>query len=402
MPKKQTKLIDAVSRIVIGDVGSGKTIVAHLIAYLYLSGVESGIVVLMAPTELLARQHYTNLLELLNNLDGADISAVYRAKTKTLVDNIPIKKLELKNKQIWIGTQALLHVKDLVPNLVLVDEQHRFGVKQRAKLAEHGAHYVSFTATPIPRTLAMTLFSDLQPVFLERISTRSPITTSIILLKDFENSIIDIIKEHITKQGKVYIVCPLVEDGEIESEYWTVKKMHTFISKYFDNVLYTHGAEKTKQDTLEEFRSNDDCKILIATTVIEVGLDVKDATLMIIANAERFGMSSLHQLRGRVGRNNRSDNECFLIAPFASQRLVTLVNEQDGYKIANQDMQMRGAGSLRTGAQSGIDIDKSVLLDLDSDTLVVLNNIVEKSLVDPSCDRLRRYVSKEINETWKE
>lgn len=346
-------------RLVQGDVGSGKTIVA-LAAAVHMAE-RAGQTALLAPTDTLAQQHYAKLKPMCDKigivcdvLTGRDKGAARREK---------LISLRSGRTRIVVGTHALfsddVEYKDL--GLVVIDEQHRFGVAQREALRAKGAHpdMLALSATPIPRTLSMTMYGDMDvSVINEKPAGRLPIRTSKIPM-----SRIDELTAHLAPQiaagAKVFWVCPLVEDGE-DTTMTAASARHEYLEKYFPSVGLVHGQmdKKRRDAVMAEFADdNSTMKILVATTVIEVGIDVPRATIIVIENAERFGLAALHQLRGRVGRGNLQ-SYCILLFGRAVgddglRRLDVLCETDDGFAIAEQDLMMRGVGELIGTRQSG-------------------------------------------------
>lgn len=400
----------AINKIIIGDVGSGKTIIAHILGLVYLNGLNNGQVVMIAPTEILARQHYKNLL-LLPIADRINTILLTQKEILLNGEKTTKKKLQViiksskSSKIFWVGTQALLHNEVVKADLVLADEQHRFGVNQRKFLAKHGAHYVSFTATPIPRSLALTLYADLEPLFLEKLNSRKEIKTSIISFAVWQEKFVEIIKEHIKNGQKVFVVCPAVEDNEADSKIWSVAKTYRFLTEEFqDKVLYTHGKEAQKQKTMADFAQDSSKQILVSTTVVEVGVDVSEATLMVVLNAERFGLAALHQIRGRVGRNEYAHNQCILVSDmWRSERLQIMRETNDGFKIAQKDLEIRGGGEMFGKSQSGYDSLVEKIYELGQESYVVLQKeVAQINLDNPELERLKKYVEKRASEVWEE
>ena len=416
-----------INRIVIGDVGSGKTIVAFGVALTYLKGLQgSGEVAMLAPTEVLAYQHYQKLLELKNQQkDRLEfMSVIYQGGKKHEIDGEAltkakfVKKLnEIKNtgqKLFWIGTHALLYSNEILPDLVMIDEQHRFGVRQRSKLSgttlDYQPHFISFTATPIPRTLALTIYRSLKPHFLERLAGRNSIVTKIFEFKELTGRILQEIEIRIKNNQKVYVLCPKVEDLDEEDKdgLWSVQKTGKWLRTHFTNqVLEVHGKLSDKKNILVEFKTSNTKNILVATTVIEVGVDVADATLMIILNAERFGLAALHQIRGRVGRNSLDNNACFLVANEKakfSKRLQYLVEYQDGNILAEKDLELRGSGNLLGVGQSGFDDEMQMMMGLSpsicNDIFELVKSVDLKNL--ENLPRLKKYLESEKSKVWEE
>jgi ATP-dependent DNA helicase RecG len=435
--------LPVVNRIVIGDVGSGKTIVAFVTALTYLQGIKetSCQVAMIAPTEVLAFQHYQKLIELVqkqnNLLKDSNLHCIYLAGNSAYIDNIKFTPAKFKSKiqellvnnvkLFWVGTHALLFNDQLVADLVMVDEQHRFGVRQRQKLAEKQniskelnfqPHFISFTATPIPRTLALTVYNSLKPHFLQTLSDRNPILTSLKSFEELETSILEKVKNTIEQNKKVYIICPAVSEEKKDSTkstksaeefpLWSVEKVAKIFNKYFENqVLEVHGKLADKKNILDEFKESKSKNILVATTVVEVGVDVREATLVVILNAERFGLSALHQIRGRVGRNSYSDNYCILVTYkqfMFSKRLKYICQLQDGFALAEKDLELRGSGDLIGDSQSGFGNDVDALIGLDPDFYQQLSDLVESIDYSDLSDlpRLKTYLEKEKNRVWEE
>jgi len=347
------------NRLIQGDVGSGKTIVALLSM---LACAESGYqAALMAPTEILAEQHYINISNMLK-----DISLNVQIITGSKKMNNKKKITEIiTNEQadIVIGTHALIqeNVNFEKLGLIIIDEQHRFGVIQRAALRKKGLNpdTIVMTATPIPRTLALTLYGDLDYCTIDELPpNRSPIIT-ILLDKKKENQRFKYIEDEIKKGRQVYIVYPLIEESEkidLESAIAGAEDIQKKFPQLTAGLI--HGRMKTDERELimKKFKEGD-IKILVSTTVIEVGVDVPNATLMVIMNAERFGLAQLHQLRGRVGRG-RSQSYCILVQYKAGEdsrkRLNVMARTTDGFIIAEEDLKIRGHGEFLGTKQSGL------------------------------------------------
>ena len=358
------------SRLLQGDVGSGKTIVALLSA---LQVIENGYqVALMAPTDILARQHFQKISKLLEPLliKTALLTAHEKGKKHTEILNA----LAAGEISLLIGTHALIEEGVQFKNLgfVIIDEQHRFGVNQRLKLAQkqRGGNLLLMTATPIPRSLALTLYGDMDVSILdEKPVGRTSITTRMLSAK----KIPEVIQKLSDWPNQAYWVCPLVEESE-KSDLMAVKARFAELQQVFGGqVGLVHGKMKgdEKEAVMADFLSGK-IKILVSTTVIEVGVDVPNASLMIIEHAERFGLATLHQLRGRVGRGTLSSVCLLLYAKLsdnARQRLELLRETEDGFKIAEADLQMRGAGELLGWRQSGLQDFKIAQLPEHTDLL---------------------------------
>lgn len=341
------------NRIILGDVGSGKTIVAFISLYMnYLSGFQG---VLMAPTEILAKQHYENMQKLFDNLNIKLLtSSTSKLERKEIIESIKTNKID-----ILISTHSVLN-DDIVFNklgLVITDEQHRFGVNQRKNLQSKGKYVdvLYMSATPIPRTFALSLFGDMDITEIKtKPQDRKPVITKILKRAEIKD-MLNIMLEEIKKNHQVYVVSPLIEDNE-ETNLMTVKELQEKINEAFNNKIpigILHGKMKNteKEKIMNEFKENK-IKILISTTIIEIGVDVSNATLMVIFNAERFGLATLHQLRGRIGRNNL-ESKCLLISDYEIERLKVLEESNDGFYISEKDFELRGSGDLFGVKQSG-------------------------------------------------
>ena len=341
------------NRIILGDVGSGKTIVAFISLYMnYLSGFQG---VLMAPTEILAKQHYENMQKLFDNLN----IRLLTSSTTKLVRKEIIELIKTNNIDILISTHSVLN-DDIVFNklgLVITDEQHRFGVNQRKNLQSKGKYVdvLYMSATPIPRTFALSLFGDMDITEIKtKPQDRKPVITKILKTSEIKD-MLNIMLEEIKKNHQVYVVSPLIEDSD-ETNLMTVKELQEKINAAFNNKIpigILHGKMKNteKEKIMNDFKENK-IKILISTTIIEIGVDVSNATLMVIFNAERFGLATLHQLRGRIGRNNL-ESKCLLISDYEIERLKVLEESNDGFYISEKDFELRGSGDLFGVKQSG-------------------------------------------------
>lgn len=343
------------NRLVLGDVGSGKTIVATYAIYLnYLSGYQSA---LMAPTEILAIQHYKSIEGLLNKFN-IKVSLLTGSMKKKEKDKV-LEELKNGSINLIIGTHALISDNVEFKNLCLVvtDEQHRFGVGQRNTLRDKGnvPDVLYLSATPIPRTYALTIYGDLD---ISIIKTKPKGRKEIITKLFKEDNIKDVLYkmlEELKLGHQIYVVSPLIENSE-ESNLKSTLDLKDKLNLAFQkkvNIEILHG--KLKQNEKDEIMNNFKkgiVKILISTTVIEVGIDVPNSTMMVIFNAERFGLATLHQLRGRVGRNDLQ-SYCYLISNLEKERLKVLEESNDGFYISEKDFQMRGQGDLFGEKQSG-------------------------------------------------
>ena len=388
------------NRLLQGDVGSGKTIVSIISMYMnYLSGYTSA---LMAPTEILARQHYDNIKDLFKdtNIKVELLVGSMKKSEKTRI----YKLLEDGSIDIIVGTHALIsegvNYKKL--GLVITDEQHRFGVRQRSMLKDKGIEpdVLYMSATPIPRTYALTIYGDMDVSSIKTMpSGRLPVITTIKKKKEMKE-VLTSVYEELKKGHQVYVVAPSIEDSE-DTVMENVEELEKNFNKAFGKVFKVsalHGKmnDSEKETIMNDFKDNK-IQVLISTTVIEVGVDVKNATMMVIFDANRFGLSQLHQLRGRVGRNSEQ-SYCILISDYEIERLNVLTKTNDGFKVSEEDFKLRGSGDLFGSRQSGdllfkvanIKQDFNILLKAKEDsnefltsdyfknnTYPVLNKIVE-------------------------
>lgn len=366
------------NRLVQGDVGCGKTIVAALSA---LQAVDSGYqAALMAPTEILAEQHYLKLKPLLEPLGVKVVllTGSLRTKEKVLRQDM----VASGQSQVVIGTHALIQeaVKFHKLGLAIVDEQHRFGVEQRLKLrnaVQEGTlpHLLMLSATPIPRTLAMSYLADIDVSVIDELPPgRTPIVTTLISM-DRTAEVTSAVERAVSSGSQVYWVCPLIEDSE-KSDLTAATLRRDALQQELPGcrVALVHGAmsAEEKQSIMNAFSSGE-VDILVATTVIEVGVDVPNASVMIIEHAERFGLSQLHQLRGRVGRGSKKSFCLLLYAPNLSEvgkeRLSVIRSSTDGFEIARQDLRLRGPGEFMGAKQSGAPLLRFADLDTDVELL---------------------------------
>lgn len=347
------------NRLVQGDVGSGKTVIAEIALYKAVKSGYQG--VMMAPTEILAKQHFESLS---NGFASYGVTVGLLTGSQTAVQKREVlAQLETGKIQILVGTHAIIQpdVKFKNLGLVITDEQHRFGVKQRTALGEKGEnpHILVMTATPIPRTLAVILYGDLDVSIIDELPPgRQKIITQAIT-ESQRDKYYDFVEEQIKDGRQAYVVAPLIEESEV-LDVKSAEELHEEISDRFSNysVALLHGAMKQKEkDEIMERFYNDKIQILVSTVVIEVGINVPNATMMIIENAERFGLAQLHQLRGRVGRG-KYQSYCILVSQgkseIAKKRAELMVESQDGFYIAEQDLQLRGPGEIFGTRQHGV------------------------------------------------
>ncbi len=373
------------NRLLQGDVGSGKTICAVIALYInYLSGYQG---VLMAPTEILSIQHYNNITKLFKDTNIK--VELLTGKLKVSEKKEIYKKLLNKEIDILIGTHALFS-NDVVYNnlgLVITDEQHRFGVNQRSSLKDKGINpdILYMSATPIPRTYAITLYGDMDISSIHTMpSGRKEVITLLKSEKELKD-ILDIMLQELKNKHQVYVVAPLIEDEEGTSDNENVielkEKIDKAFGKYFKSgILHGKMSKEDKDSIMDKFKNNE-INILISTTVIEVGVDVENATTMVIWDSYRFGLSQLHQLRGRVGRNNLQ-SYCVLVSNKETERLNILTTTNDGFKVSEEDFKLRGSGDLFGTRQSGdmqfkianIKRDFNILLRAKEDTQQLLDS----------------------------
>lgn len=393
--KRDISSTKVMNRLIQGDVGSGKTIIAFFA--LITAALNNGQGAMMAPTEVLARQHYDNLIELIKehniNVNPVVLVGSMTAKEKREA----YKVIESGDADIIIGTHALIQEKVNYNNLTLVvtDEQHRFGVRQREAISEKGEHphIMVMSATPIPRTLAIIMYGDLDISVIDELpANRLPIANCVVGT-DYRPNAYDFMTKQIAKGRQVYVICPTVEyseavEGENVIEYAEKLKRIMPVSV---NIEFLHGRMKPaeKNEIMDRF-ANNQIQILVSTTVVEVGVNVPNATVMMVENAERFGLAQLHQLRGRVGRG-KYQSYCIFIngsgKKEALERLNILCKSNDGFLIANEDLKLRGPGDFFGVRQSGdfefrlgdIMNDANILKQASEAVELILNEEVEIS-----------------------
>ncbi len=389
------------NRLIQGDVGSGKTAVAAALCYtLAKNGYQAAI---MAPTEILAEQHYASFSRF---FAGTGIKA--DLFTGSLTSSQRKKKKEaLKSGeiQVAIGTHALISDWVDFNNLALVitDEQHRFGVSQRAKLAAKGnsPHRLVMSATPIPRTLGLIIYGDLDISIIDEYPKNRQVIDSYAVDTGYRERIYNFIKKHISDGRQAYIVCPAIDEGE--SELTSATEYYNEISdKYFSGykVGLLHGKMKAgEKDAVMSAFSAGEIQLLICTTVIEVGIDVPNATVMVIENAERFGLSQLHQLRGRIGRGSHKSTCIFISDSKKNQRLKIMCQTNNGFEIADQDLKLRGPGDFMGHRQHGLPELK--IADLQNDMELLRNaHIAAQTVIksDPNLSDENHQVLKDATE----
>ena len=397
LTKAQTRVVSEIKedlsqavpmmRLVQGDVGSGKTVVGALAAALALDS--SFQVAFMAPTTLLAEQHFLSLKSFFDKqaLKIALLTGTTSAsKRKKILQNLKDSKIRL-----LVGTHALFQKSVEFSNLalIIIDEQHRFGVNQRLALRKKNdseisaPHQLTLTATPIPRTLSMSLYANMDVSVIDELPPgRKPIQTSCLPLSG-KDRLIQRVSSATKKGSKVYWICPLIEESE-NLDLNAVMETYEDLSMYFgqDKVGCLHGnlSAIKKQEQIQAFKDSK-TSILVSTTVVEVGVDIPDADIMVIENAERFGLAQLHQLRGRIGRGTK-ESYCILlhkdkIQDISSKRLQVLVDSQDGFNIAEEDLLIRGPGEIMGAQQTGIVPMKYTNLVRDSQYLMETKKVAE-------------------------
>ena len=381
---KDLKSGKKMNRLLQGDVGSGKTVISILAMYVnYLSGYQSA---LMVPTEILANQHYNTIKEILKGT-GVKVGLLIGSLSKKDKNEIH-ERLENGDIDIVVGTHALIqddaHYKNL--GFVITDEQHRFGVLQRTYLKDKGIipDVLYMSATPIPRTYALTIFGDMDISTISTLpSGRKPIKTYLKNTTEIKD-VLTMMYEELKKNHQIYVIAPLIEESE-NLDLTTINELKdkmdlAFKDKYKVGVVHGKLRQAEKDKIMDDFKNNK-INILISTTVIEVGVDVPNTTMMVIFDANRFGLSTLHQLRGRVGRSDL-ESKCILISDVDAERLNVMTSTNDGFKIAEEDFRLRGHGDLFGVKQSGdmtfkianIKEDYKILLQTKKDSMEFLTS----------------------------
>ena len=390
------------NRLLQGDVGSGKTIVSILAMYAnVLSGYQSA---LMVPTEILAVQHFNTIKDILKDTN-INIELLTGSLSKKDKDQIH-EKLKSGEIDIVIGTHALIQddVEYAKLGLVVTDEQHRFGVLQRLNLTKKGIlpDVLYMSATPIPRTYALTIYGDMDISTIKTLpSGRKPIKTYLKSTKEIKD-VLEMMYEELKQKHQIYVICPLIDESE-SLDLTTVNDLKdkmdlAFKDKYKVGVIHGKLKQAEKDGMMEKFSKNE-IQILISTTVIEVGVDVPNTTMMVIFDAHRFGLATLHQLRGRVGRSNL-ESKCVLISDTDTKRLEVMLKTNDGFEISEEDFKIRGHGDLFGTKQSGdmnfkiadIKADYKILLQTKKDSMEFLTNEDEEN------KELKEFIIKTIQE----
>lgn len=361
------------NRLVEGDVGSGKTVVAVMAA---LMAIKQGFqVALMAPTEILARQHAESIQKLLTPLGMSQVVGLLVGSLKPAQKKTAHEAVDSGKMQLIVGTHALIAEKVNIQKLglVIVDEQHRFGVEERKKLlakAGHAVHVLNMTATPIPRSLALTLYGDMDVSLLtQKPANRLPIVTTLVPPSD-RPKVLAVVKEQVKQGRQVYVICPLISKSDVLTAK-SAEDIHALLSQkelkgFRIGLLHGKLSTQEKEDIMQLF-SDRKLDVLVSTTVLEVGVDVPNATVIMIESPERFGLAQIHQLRGRVGRG-ADQSYCYLMldgASAPSRRLKALEQSSDGFRLAELDLELRGPGAIYGTMQHGsLDLTFTKLTDV--------------------------------------
>ncbi len=407
---------NVMSRLVQGDVGSGKTIIAFLA--LLLSALNGYQGALMAPTEVLAVQHYENISEMLEKYKIPLQAELWTGSMTMSQKKKAYARIESGEAAIIIGTHALIQEKVLYRNLALVvtDEQHRFGVRQRETLAQKGKtpHILVMSATPIPRTLAIILYGDLDiSIINEMPKNRLPIKNCVVNT-EYREKAYRFMRKQVLEGRQCYVICPMVEESESLDAENVIDYSQMLAEELGDGIhvgcLHGKMKQKEKDEIMSAFGKNE-IQILVSTTVVEVGIDVPNATVMLIENAERFGLAQLHQLRGRVGRGGYQSYCIFMSASKSDEtkeRLEILNRSNDGFFIAGEDLRLRGPGDLFGIRQSGILDFKIADVFQDAEVLKIAgeeaNKILKRDpeLKDPSYKKIKNHIDHKIQQIMLE
>ena len=407
---------NVMSRLVQGDVGSGKTIIAFLA--LLLSALNGYQGALMAPTEVLAVQHYENISEMLEKYKIPLQAELLTGSMTMSQKKKAYARIESGEAAIIIGTHAIIQEKVLYRNLALVvtDEQHRFGVRQRETLAQKGKtpHILVMSATPIPRTLAIILYGDLDiSIINEMPKNRLPIKNCVVNT-EYREKAYRFMRKQVSEGRQCYVICPMVEESESLDAENVIDYSQMLAEELGDGIhvgcLHGKMKQKEKDEIMSAFGKNE-IQILVSTTVVEVGIDVPNATVMLIENAERFGLAQLHQLRGRVGRGGYQSYCIFMSASKSDEtkeRLEILNRSNDGFFIAGEDLRLRGPGDLFGIRQSGILDFKIADVFQDAEVLKIAgeeaNKILKRDpeLKDPSYKKIKNHIDHKIQQIMLE
>ena len=414
--KSDMQTANVMSRLVQGDVGSGKTIIAFLA--LLLSALNGYQGALMAPTEVLAVQHYENISEMLEKYKIPHQAELLTGSMTMSQKKKAYARIESGEAAIIIGTHALIQEKVLYRNLALVvtDEQHRFGVRQRETLAQKGKtpHILVMSATPIPRTLAIILYGDLDiSIINEMPKNRLPIKNCVVNT-EYREKAYRFMRKQVLEGRQCYVICPMVEESESLDAENVIDYSQMLAEELGDGIhvgcLHGKMKQKEKDEIMSAFGKNE-IQILVSTTVVEVGIDVPNATVMLIENAERFGLAQLHQLRGRVGRGGYQSYCIFMSASKSDEtkeRLEILNRSNDGFFIAGEDLRLRGPGDLFGIRQSGILDFKIADVFQDAEVLKIAgeeaNKILKRDpeLKDPSYKKIKNHIDHKIQQIMLE